>query len=93
MEYGPAASYQTAYLTAYVALYRRGHLREGESLLVHMVRPVGVGMAAVDLGKFWGKSHRHGGRDDKLSVVKQRGADHVINYSLPNDLLAVFARK
>ena len=65
MEYGPAASYQTAYLTAYVALYRRGYLREGESLLVHGATG-GVGMAAVDLGKFFGaKVIATGGRDDK----------------------------
>ena len=90
MEYGPAASYQTAYLTAYVALYRRGHLRKGESLLVHGATG-GVGMAAVDLGKFFrAKVIATGGRDDKLSVVKQRGADHVINYSLPNGSLGGF---
>ena len=82
MDYAKAASYQTAYLTAYVALYRRGDLQPGEHLLVHGATG-GVGMAAVDLGKHFGAQViGTGGRDDKLAVVKARGADHVINYTL-----------
>ena len=50
VDYAKAASYQTAYLTAYVALARRGDLQAGETLLVHGATG-GVGMAAVDLGK------------------------------------------
>ena len=74
MDYAKAASYQTAYLTAYVALYRRGHLQAGEHLLVHGATG-GVGMAAVDLGKHLGAQViGTGGRDDKLAVVKSRGA-------------------
>ena len=52
MTYAQAASYQTAYLTAYVALFRRGNLQSGESLLVHGATG-GVGMAAVDLGQYF----------------------------------------
>ena len=70
MDYAKAASYQTAYLTAYVALYRRGDLQAGEHLLVHGATG-GVGMAAVDLGKYFGAQViGTGGRDDKLAVVK-----------------------
>ena len=76
MSYAKAASYQTADLTAYVALYRRGELQAGETLLVHGATG-GVGMAAVDLGKYFGAQViATGGRDDKLAVVKARGADH-----------------
>ncbi|HCC45300.1 MAG TPA: NADPH:quinone oxidoreductase, partial [Gammaproteobacteria bacterium] len=63
-----AASYQTAYLTAYVALFRRGNLQSGESLLVHGATG-GVGMAAVDLGQYFGaRVIATGGTDKKLEV-------------------------
>lgn len=74
-----AASYSAAYLTAYVALVRRGRLQAGETLLVHAASG-GVGMAAVDVGKLLGATViATGGSDDKLAKVKAYGADHVIN--------------
>lgn len=74
-----AASYSAAYLTAYVALVRRGRLQSGETLLVHGASG-GVGMAAVDVGKLLGATViATGGSDDKLAKVKAHGADHVIN--------------
>ena len=90
MNYEKAASYGTAYMTAYVALKVRGQLAAGEWLLVHGATG-GVGMAAVDLGKHYG-AHviGTGGRDDKLAVVKARGADAVINYTLPDGSLGGF---
>ena len=90
MNYEKAASYGTAYLTAYVALKVRGDLQAGEWLLVHGATG-GVGMAAVDLGKHYGaRVIATGGRDDKLAVVKSRGADAVINYTLPDGTLGGF---
>ena len=90
MSYAAAASYQTAYLTAWVALVCRGQLKVGETLLVHGATG-GVGLAAVDLGKHLGaKVIATGGRDDKLAVVKERGADHVINYTLDDGKLGGF---
>jgi NADPH2:quinone reductase len=48
-------------------------------------------MAAVDLGKHLGATViATGGRDDKLAVVRERGADHVINYTLPDGSLGGF---
>ena len=90
MNYEKAASYGTAYMTAYVALKVRGDLQAGEWLLVHGATG-GVGMAAVDLGKHYG-AHviGTGGRDDKLAVVKSRGADAVINYTLEDGSLGGF---
>ena len=90
MTYAKAASYGTAYQTAYVALTYRGQLQPGEWLLVHGATG-GVGMAAVDLGKQLG-AHviATGGRDDKLAVVRDRGADAVINYTLPDGNLGGF---
>ncbi len=90
MDYAAAASYQTAYLTAYVALYRRGSLQRGETLLVHGATG-GVGMAAVDLGKWMGATViATGGTDEKLTVVQSRGADHVINYTRADGSLGGF---
>ena len=88
-----AAAYQTAYLTAYVALTIRGSLKAGETLLVHGATG-GVGLAAVDLGKHLGaKVIATGGTDEKLAVVKARGADHVINYTQPDGSLGGFREK
>ena len=79
MSFAEAASYQVAYLTAYVALVRRGNLQPGETLLVHGASG-GVGMAAVDIGKLLGAIViATGGSDAKLERVKAHGADHVIN--------------
>ncbi|MCZ6655928.1 MAG: NADPH:quinone oxidoreductase family protein [Gammaproteobacteria bacterium] len=90
MSYAKAASYATAYLTAYVALVCRGYLEPDETLLVHGATG-GVGMAAVDLGKRLGATViATGGRDDKLAVVTSRGADHVLNYTQPDGTLGGF---
>ena len=90
MNYEKAASYATAYMTAYVALKVRGGLQPDEWLLVHGATG-GVGMAAVDLGKHYGaRVIGTGGRDDKLAVVKSRGADAVVNYTLPDGSLGGF---
>ena len=90
MNYEKAASYGTAYMTAYVALKVRGGLRAGEWLLVHGASG-GVGMAAVDLGKHYGaKVIGTGGSDDKLAVVASRGAEAVINYTQPDGSLGGF---
>ena len=79
LSFDQAASYSAAYLTAYVALVRRGNLQAGETLLVHGASG-GVGMAAIDVGKLLGATViATGGSDEKLANVKAYGADHVIN--------------
>ena len=93
MTYAQAASYQTAYLTAYVALFRRGDLQSGESLLVHGATG-GVGMAAVDLGQYFGaRVIATGGSDKKLEVLKSRGTVETINYTLADGSLGGFKDK
>ena len=90
MTFAAGASWRTAYQTAYVALKIRGALEPGETLLVHGATG-GVGMAAVDLGKQMGATViGTGGRDDKLTVVRERGADHVINYTQADGSLGGF---
>lgn len=84
MNYDAAASLPAAYNTAYVSLVRRGDLQPGETLLVHGATG-GVGLAAVEMGKFLGANViATGGTDKKLKVVKEMGADHVINYTKPD---------
>lgn len=73
-----AASYGAAYLTAYVALVRRGALSAGETLLVHGAAG-GVGLAAVDLGKLLGaKVIATASTEEKRAFLKSFGADLVL---------------
>ena len=80
LTWAQAAAYPAAWLTAYVALVRRGMLGKGETLLVHGAAG-GVGMAAVDLGLLLGATViATAGSPEKLAVLKARGAHHVIDY-------------
>ncbi len=75
-----ASSFRNNYLTALDGLTRAG-LQPGETLLVHGAAG-GVGLAAVDVGKLMGASViGTASSDEKLAVVKQMGADQVINYN------------
>jgi NADPH2:quinone reductase len=75
-----AAGYVATYATGYHALVDRGALRRGETLLVHGATG-GVGTAAVQLGKALGaRVIATGGDNAKLAVVRNLGADAVINY-------------
>jgi NADPH2:quinone reductase len=75
-----AASFRANYATAYYAM-QRAHLQPGETLLVHGAAG-GVGLAAVDIGKLYGATViGTAGSQAKLDVVRQLGADHVINYT------------
>ncbi|MEO0818353.1 MAG: NADPH:quinone oxidoreductase family protein [Pseudomonadota bacterium] len=78
MSFSEAAAYPAAYLTAYVALVRRGTLKAGETLLVHGASG-GVGLAAVDLSKILGATViATTGAPEKVEALKAYGADHVL---------------
>lgn len=78
VSYEHGASFRAAYLTAYVALVRRGMLRKGETLLVHGAAG-GVGLAAVDLGRVLGATViATASTEEKRSFLKSFGADHVL---------------
>ena len=78
LSFSQAAAFQTAYLTAYVSLVRRGNLKQGENLLVHGATG-GVGMAAVQLGKYLGANViATGTSEEKLNITKEWGADHTV---------------
>ncbi len=78
LDYAHGAACPAAYLTAYVALARRGELQRGETLLVHGAAG-GVGLAAVDVGKLLG-AHVIGtaSSEEKRAFLKSYGADHVL---------------
>lgn len=80
MDFAQAASFRANYTTSYLAL-DRARLQPGEVLLVHGAAG-GVGLAAVHLGKLCGATVIATASDDeKLKVVREQGADHIINYS------------
>lgn len=78
LSFAAAASYGAAYLTAYVALVRRGNLQAGETLLVHGASG-GVGLAAVDVGRLLGaKVIATSGSEAKRARLKEYGVEHVL---------------
>ncbi len=81
MDFITAASTLYTYGTSYHALKDRAVLQSGETLLV-MGAAGGVGIAAVELGKLMGATVIAAASSaDKLALCKEKGADHLINYS------------
>ena len=67
------------YETAYHCLVTRGRLASGETVLINGASG-STGLAAVQVAKLLGAKVIATGRSDaKLAVVKEHGADHVIN--------------
>jgi NADPH:quinone reductase len=80
-DYAEGATFLAAHGTAYHALIDRGQLRAGEVLLVHGAGG-GVGLAAVEMGKFLGATViAAASSEEKLAVAKARGADHLVLYA------------
>ena len=76
--YAQGAAFPAAYLTAYVALVRRGALQAGETLLVHGAAG-GVGLAAVDLGTILGATViATASTPEKRKFLAEYGAGHVL---------------
>ncbi len=83
-----AAGFYIGYQTGWFGLYRRAHLREGETLLVHAAAG-GVGSAAVQLGRAAGaRVIAVVGGADKARVARDLGADVVVD-RLAEDFVAV----
>src|SRR4051794_21406953 len=79
-DYAEGATFLAAHGTAYHALIDRGQVKPGEVLLVHGAGG-GVGLAAVEMGKFLGATViAAASSEDKLGVAKARGADHLVLY-------------
>ena len=82
MDYEKASAFVLTYGTSYHALKDRAHLRKGETLLV-LGASGGVGIAAIQLGKAMGATVIAAASNaEKLSMCKENGADHLINYAV-----------
>jgi len=78
LSFEEGASLMSAYMTAYVALVRRGNLAAGETLLVHGAAG-GVGLAAVEMGKLLGATViATASSEEKRALTRTKGADHAI---------------
>jgi NADPH2:quinone reductase len=81
MDFITGASTLYAYGTSYHALKDRAQLLAGETLLV-LGAAGGVGLAAVELGKLMSTTViAAASTEEKLTVCKQKGATHLINYT------------
>ena len=81
MDFKTGASFAVTYGTSHLALDHRAHLTSGETLLV-LGASGGVGLTAVEIGKVMGATViGAASTDEKLQVVKDHGADYLINYS------------
>ena len=75
-----AAGFRSAYHTALHALQQRGQLASGETVLVHGAAG-GVGLAAVQCARRLGaRVIATAASEAKLEVLRQHGADVVIDY-------------
>src|SRR5439155_314701 len=86
VSFAQGAALGVPYGTAYRALFQRAAARPGETVLVHGATG-GVGVAAVQL------AHAHGlrvigtgGTDRGLTLVREQGADVVVNHHTANHL-------
>ncbi len=79
-----ACNLMGSYETAYHCLIHCGDLQPGETVLIHGASGA-TGLAAVHIAKIVGATVIATGRNDaKLALVKQQGADHVINCAMPD---------
>lgn len=95
MSHVEASCYFSAYLTAYVALYRRANLQDGETLLVHGAAG-GIGLAACDLGKLFGATViATASTEEKRAMLRARGMDHVLDVTkgFKDEVLAITGGK
>jgi NADPH2:quinone reductase len=84
-----AAALHITYQTGHVALHRRAHIKEGETLLVHAAAG-GVGSAAVQLGLAAGaRVIATAGGPDKVRVARDLGAEIAIDYLVDDFVEAV----
>jgi NADPH:quinone reductase len=81
VDFGVGSTVLHIYLTAYYSLVHRGRVEPGETVLVTGASG-GVGLACVDLARLLGaRVIAVVGSDAKASIVRDYGADEVINYS------------
>jgi acyl transferase domain-containing protein/D-arabinose 1-dehydrogenase-like Zn-dependent alcohol dehydrogenase/acyl carrier protein len=72
--FAEAATVPVAFLTAYYGLRRLGGIRPGERLLLHAATG-GVGMAALQLARYWGVEVFATASESKWGVLRGLGVD------------------
>jgi NADPH2:quinone reductase len=81
VDFGVGSTVLHIYLTAYYSLVHRGRVEPGETVLVTGASG-GVGLACVELARLLGaRVIAAVGSDAKASIVRDYGADEVVNYS------------
>jgi NADPH:quinone reductase len=81
VDFGVGSTVLHIYLTAYYSLVHRGRVEPGETVLVTGASG-GVGLACVEMARLLGaRVIAAVGSDAKASIVRDYGADEVINYS------------
>ncbi len=84
LSFRQAAGIGITYFTSYYALKQRAELKAGETVLV-LGAAGGVGITAVEIAKAMGATViAAASTDEKLALAKEKGADHLINYSEQN---------
>ena len=82
--YAQGAALGVPYATAYRALFHRAAARPAETVLVHGATG-GVGIAVVELAHAHGmRVIGSGGTDAGLALVREHGADVLVNHRTPN---------
>ncbi|MCG7381631.1 NADP-dependent oxidoreductase [Paenibacillus sp. ACRRY] len=79
ISYEEAAAVPLAGLTAWQALFTHGHLKEGETVLIH-AGAGGVGMYAIQLAKYAGAHVVTTASEKNHELLHSLGADQVIDY-------------
>jgi NADPH2:quinone reductase len=86
-----AAAFLLTFQTSHLALFRRGRLQPGETLVVHSAAS-GLGTAGIQLGKAAGaRVIAVAGGPDKARLCAQVGADLVIDHTAEDFVEAVLA--
>ncbi|KAI9148545.1 hypothetical protein H9P43_010143 [Blastocladiella emersonii ATCC 22665] len=81
LTFAQAAGISITYPTSYAALVLRANVQPGETVLVH-AGAGGVGLAAIQIAKLLGALViGTASSAEKLRVMRENGADHVINYA------------
>jgi len=83
ISYEEAAAVPLAGLTAWQALFTHGHLKEGETVLIH-AGAGGVGIFAIQLAKYAGAHVITTASEKNHELLYSLGADQVIDYKKEN---------
>ncbi|MBI4518591.1 MAG: NADPH:quinone oxidoreductase family protein [Deltaproteobacteria bacterium] len=81
MPFEHGAGFGIVYLTSYLALVHRAHLRPGDTLLVHAAAG-GVGLTAVQVGRALGaRVLATAGSQRKCAIAREHGAEAAFDYN------------